>query len=75
MHLFENKEYQYADSDRIFDINDTIEEDIRLNLIQEEEDFETEKTFVSQFGILNIVFPVIFLCLLIYIMIKDIKRI
>ena len=75
MNMFENKEYQYADSDRIFDINDTIEEDIRLNLIQEEENFETEKTFVSQFGILNIVFPVIFLCLLIYIMIKDIKRI
>ncbi len=62
MSFFEDNEYQDADTGERFEIDQQINEDIRLDLISEEkEETIAETSFISRFGILNIFFSVLFL--------------
>ncbi|MBR4470678.1 MAG: CotH kinase family protein [Erysipelotrichaceae bacterium] len=72
MSLFESNEYHFADSDEPFDLEKEVYEDIRLDLVSEGNDVKEEKSFISQFGLLNLAFSGLFVLSLLYVIIKGI---
>lgn len=73
MSLFENNEYHYAESDQAFSLDDVVDEDVRLDIVFEEEPVE-ERSLIREFGILNIAFLLLFAILFLYVIIKGIIR-
>ncbi len=72
MSLFENSEYHYAESGRPVDLDEAVCEDIRLDLMSEEKNVEEQRSFISEFGVLNLAFSALFVLILLYVIIKGI---
>ena len=74
MELFAEKKYCYADSEKVFDVQDPIYEDIRLDFVERKEVPASEQSLLARFGALNLLFLSAFACAMLVLLAVNRKK-